>query len=92
MQWHRFEFLVMCLGRYGEVPKIPSFPPNKGPEVFQGKVLHAMEYSVLDERSAYELIKGKRNVVIGFQKSAMDLAAECAEANQGILLDSTDKI
>lgn len=83
IEWHRFNFLVLCLGRYGDVPKIPSFPPNKGPEVFQGKVVHTMEYSALDESSAYELIIGKRIVVIGFQKSAMDLAAECAEANQG---------
>lgn len=83
IEWHRFDFLVLCPGRYGDVPKIPSFPPNKGPEVFQGKVFHTMDYSVLDERSAYELIKGKRVIVIGFQKSAMDFAAECAEANQG---------
>lgn len=83
IEWHRFDFLVLCLGRYGDVPKILSFPPNKGPEVFQGKVLHTMDYSVLDKRSAYELIKGKRVVVIGFQKSAMDFAVECAEANKG---------
>jgi len=51
-----------------------------------------MDYSVLDERSAYELIKGKRVIVIGFQKSAMDFAAECAEANQGTLLDITDTV
>eukprot|EP01018_Ginkgo_biloba_P027777 Gb_16794 [translate_table: standard] len=83
IQWHRFDFLVLCIGRYGDLPKIPSFPPNKGPEVFQGKALHTMEYSTLDKKCAYELIKGKRVVVIGYQKSAMDFAAECAEINQG---------
>ena len=44
-----------------------------------------MDYSVLDEKSAYELIKGKRVVVIGSQKSAMDFAVECADANRGML-------
>eukprot|EP00253_Pinus_taeda_P023641 PITA_23641 len=82
-EWHHFEFLILCIGRYGDVPKIPSLPPGKGPEVFQGKVLHTLDYSALDEKSADELIKGKKIVVIGIRKSAMDLAVECAEANQG---------
>lgn len=82
IEWYRFDFLVLCIGRYGNLPYIPSLPPNKGPEVFQGKVLHTMDYSGLDEKDAYELIKGKRVVVIGLQKSALDFAAECAEANR----------
>jgi len=82
IEWHRFDFLVLCIGKYGNLPSIPSFPPNKGPEVFQGKVLHTMDYSVLDEKDAYELIKGKRVVVVGLQKSALDFAAECGEANR----------
>ena len=85
IQWHRFDFLVLCIGKYGDLPNIPSFPPNKGPEVFQGKVLHTRDYSILDENSSYELIKGKRVVVIGSQKSAMDFAVECADANRGML-------
>lgn len=51
-----------------------------------------MDYSVLYRRNAYELIKGKRVVVIGFQKSAMDFSEECTEANKGKLLDNTNAI
>ncbi|GLJ07579.1 hypothetical protein SUGI_0070130 [Cryptomeria japonica] len=83
IEWHHFDFVVMCIGRYGDVPNIPSFPPNKGPELFEGKVLHTMDYSALNKTEAYELLRGKRVIVIGFQKSALDFAVECAEANQG---------
>ncbi|GLJ07603.1 hypothetical protein SUGI_0070640 [Cryptomeria japonica] len=83
IQWYHFDFLVLSIGKYGGLPKIPSFPVNKGPEVFEGKVLHTMDYSAFNEKEAYETVKGKRVVIIGYQKSAMDFAVECAEANQG---------
>ncbi|XP_030530434.1 probable flavin-containing monooxygenase 1 [Rhodamnia argentea] len=83
VQWHSFEFLVICIGKYGDVPKIPSFPHHKGPEIFQGRVLHSIDYSKLDHEAATELLKGKRVVVVGYKKSGIDLAMECAEANQG---------
>lgn len=35
----------------------------------------------MDNESARELIKGKKIAVIGSQKSAIDIAAECAAAN-----------
>ncbi|XP_059066924.1 probable flavin-containing monooxygenase 1 [Cryptomeria japonica] len=82
-EWYHFDFLVLSIGKYGGLPKIPSFPVNKGPEVFEGKVLHTMDYSAFNEKEAYETVKGKRVVIIGYQKSAMDFAVECAEANQG---------
>ncbi|GLJ36046.1 hypothetical protein SUGI_0723270 [Cryptomeria japonica] len=83
IEWYHFDFLILCIGKYGGLPKIPLFPPKKGSEVFQGKVLHTMDYSALNEKDAYENIKGKRIVIIGYQKSAIDFAVECAEANQG---------
>ncbi|XP_058208317.1 probable flavin-containing monooxygenase 1 [Rhododendron vialii] len=83
VQWHAFEFLVICTGKYGDVPKIPDFPHNKGPEVFGGKVLHTMDYSKLEKEEATQLLQGKKVVVIGYKKSAIDLAVECAESNQG---------
>ncbi|XP_043706850.1 probable flavin-containing monooxygenase 1 [Telopea speciosissima] len=82
LQWYAFEFVVVCIGKYGDVAKMPSFPPNKGPDVFNGKVLHSLHYSKLDEEAASQLLKGKKVVIIGYKKSAIDLAVECAEANQ----------
>ena len=78
---------MVCIGKYGDVPKFPEFPRNRGPEIFQGQVLHAIDYCKLDKEAASNLIGGKKVAVIGYKKSAIDLALECAEANQGIYLD-----
>ncbi|KAI6679785.1 hypothetical protein NL676_033666 [Syzygium grande] len=83
IQWYAFEFLAMCIGKYGDIPKIPVFPKGKGPDVFQGKVVHSMDYSKLDQEAATQLLRGKKVVVVGYKKSGIDLAMECAEANQG---------
>ena len=65
---------------------MPVYPPNKGPEIFSGKVLHTMEYSKLDKEASHGLLKGKKVAVIGYKKSAIDLAMECAEANSGLYI------
>lgn len=83
IQWYGFEFLVVCTGKYGDVPIIPAFPNNKGPEVFEGQVLHSIDYCKLDKGAASQLLKDKKVAVVGFKKSAIDLAKECAESNQG---------
>ncbi|XP_010494596.1 PREDICTED: putative flavin-containing monooxygenase 2 [Camelina sativa] len=83
IQWHAFEFVVVCTGKYGDVPRIPAFPMKKGPEIFKGKVLHSMDYSKLHKEKASLLLRGKNVAVIGFKKSAIDLALESALANQG---------
>ncbi|KAJ8621257.1 hypothetical protein MRB53_029786 [Persea americana] len=83
VQWYTFEFVVMCIGKYGDIPKMPVFPMEKGPEVFTGKVMHSIDYCKLNKEEASQLMKGKKVVVIGYKKSAIDLAVECAEANQG---------
>lgn len=87
-QWYAFEFLVVCTGKYGDIPKIPEFPLKKGPEVFKGKAMHSLDYCKLDKEAATQLHKGKKVAVVGFKKSAIDLALECAEANQGNKLHS----
>ncbi|CAN6207994.1 unnamed protein product [Urochloa humidicola] len=79
-QTHRFDFLILCIGRYG-APKLPTFPQGKGPEVFRGRVLHSMEYSTMAHEDAAELVRGKRVAVVGAGKSAMDTVAQCAKAN-----------
>ncbi|XP_031092327.1 probable flavin-containing monooxygenase 1 [Ipomoea triloba] len=83
LELYTFELLVMCTGKYGDVPRIPWFPEGKGPEVFGGKVLHTVDYCKLEEEECRELVKGKKVVVVGYKKSAIDVAVECAEANQG---------
>ncbi|KAL6662341.1 hypothetical protein ACP70R_000200, partial [Stipagrostis hirtigluma subsp. patula] len=82
VQWHKFEFVVMCTGKYGDVPRMPEFPAGMGPEVFRGKVMHSLDYCKLSEQETVELMRGKKVIVVGYRKSAIDLALECAEANQ----------
>ncbi|TMW92736.1 hypothetical protein EJD97_012630 [Solanum chilense] len=83
LQWYAFDFVVMCTGKYGDIPNIPNFPHKKGPKEFNGQVLHTLDYSKLDQEASTKLMKGKKVVVVGYKKSAIDLAVECAEANQG---------
>ncbi|VAI09578.1 unnamed protein product [Triticum turgidum subsp. durum] len=82
VQYYKFEFVVMCTGKYGDVPRMPVFPPGKGPEVFKGTVMHSLDYCKLSEEETVELMRGKKVVVVGYKKSAIDLANECAQANQ----------
>ncbi|KAL5706247.1 flavin-containing monooxygenase [Ranunculus cassubicifolius] len=80
-QVYQVDFVMLCIGRYSGVPNIPYFPPNKGPETFDGKVVHSMDYSSMEDASAVDFIKGKRIAVIGNRKSALDIANECALTN-----------
>ena len=75
------EFVVLCVGQFSGLPNIPEFLPNKGPEVFEGKVMHSEDFSALNNSTAAELIKTKRVTIVGSHKTAADIAAECANAN-----------
>ncbi|OWM72861.1 hypothetical protein CDL15_Pgr021167 [Punica granatum] len=78
---HQAEFVILCIGCFIGLPNIPKLPPDQSIERFCGKVLDSRVYSALDDLGAAELIKRKRITVIGSGKSAVDIAAECADTN-----------
>ncbi|XWS27111.1 hypothetical protein CRYUN_Cryun26dG0088400 [Craigia yunnanensis] len=78
---YQAEFVILCIGQFSGLAYIPNLPPNQGPRVFNGKVMHSMDYVAMNSSSAEELVKNKRVTLIGSGKSAMDLAALCANIN-----------
>ncbi|KAI6688468.1 hypothetical protein NL676_025296 [Syzygium grande] len=66
---------------FSDLPRVLGFPLKEGPEAFEGKVLHSMDYAMMDRGLASALTREKRVTVVGSQKSAIDVAVEVAERN-----------
>ncbi|KAK0117991.1 hypothetical protein ONS95_012302 [Cadophora gregata] len=64
-------YIVVAGGAGGQVLKMPSYP---GREVFEGLVLHSVEYK---DASKW---KGKHGIVIGTANTAHDVAVDMVEA------------
>ena len=78
--------MILCVGRFSDVANMPEFPLGKGSEMFKGQVMHSMDYSGLDYETATNLVRGKQVVVVGFQKSALDITMECSKLNGKIYI------
>ncbi|GLT95016.1 hypothetical protein SLE2022_127230 [Rubroshorea leprosula] len=81
LEVYEADFVILCMGQFSGFPNIPEFGENQGPEIFHGKLMHSMEYSAMERLRSKELIRGKRVTIIGSHKSAVDIAAECANIN-----------
>ncbi|KAI3694281.1 hypothetical protein L1987_77245 [Smallanthus sonchifolius] len=80
-QVYTVDFVILCVGRFKDVPNMPKFPAGKGLEVFRGKAVHSQTFAEMDHDAAAKLVKGKKVVVVGFGKSGLDIARECAAIN-----------
>jgi dimethylaniline monooxygenase (N-oxide forming) len=67
VEQYEFDFVLVCNGTY-HIPKIPEIPGKEKFIASGGRVLHTTEVNDLS------LMKGKRTVVVGFGKSATDIA------------------
>nr|XP_043631543.1 probable flavin-containing monooxygenase 1 [Erigeron canadensis] len=78
---YEVDFVILCNGNYSNFPNVPQFPTGEGPEIFDGMALHSMEYASMSTSHAADFIKDKRVTIVGFQKSAIDIAVEVAKTN-----------
>ena len=70
---HEFDFIIVCNGTFN-IPKIPIFPGKEEFIAGGGKILHSSDFNDLS------LIQNRRVVVVGFGKSACDIATFAANA------------
>ena len=68
---HEFDFLIICNGIFN-IPKIPIFPGKEEFIAAGGKILHSSDFNNLS------LIEDQRVVIVGFGKSACDIATIAA--------------
>ena len=75
------DFVILHIRKYNDLPNIPDFPVSRGPDIFNGKVIHSMDHVALGGNLATKFINEKRVTIIGLQKSLMDVAAEVVTKN-----------
>jgi dimethylaniline monooxygenase (N-oxide forming) len=69
-----FDFFIMSPGMFN-LPKLPSWP---GLEDFAGEVIHSSQF-----RDAVQ-VKNKRVAIVGFSRSAMDIAVDIIEDAEAV--------
>jgi len=77
LQVEDFDFCVMCTGMYSSNPNLPKVP---GMEAFQGEILHSCTFRDKEQ------VRGKRVVVVGGGKSAVDNAVAAAKEGLSSML------
>ncbi|KAG6744279.1 hypothetical protein POTOM_052995 [Populus tomentosa] len=55
---YKVDFEILCIGRFSDVPKIPESPPDKGPEVFDGKNLILVHSQLFHKDSMIKVEEG----------------------------------
>jgi dimethylaniline monooxygenase (N-oxide forming) len=68
-----YDFVTVCTGQFSEIHR-PDFPGSKTFEAGGGTVLHSSEYT------DPAVVKGRNVVVLGFSKSATDIAVSAVKA------------
>lgn len=72
-----YDCVVIATGLYSETPFIPDYP---GHEAFQGEVHHAYHLKT------NEILMDRKVAVIGYGKSATDIAGEAADQSDAVHL------
>jgi cation diffusion facilitator CzcD-associated flavoprotein CzcO len=67
---NHFDLIVCSIGLYSNVPNMPSFPDQ---DKFAGEIIHNSAFKSPDQ------LRNKKVVVLGFGKSATDVAYESAQ-------------
>ncbi|KAL5788982.1 hypothetical protein ACOSP7_005931 [Xanthoceras sorbifolium] len=78
---HKVDFVILCVGRFSDVPNIPKFPLKKGPKAFswQGDTFNGLCGHGLPK--CCQLCQREASYCRWFRKSALDIAMEYSVAN-----------